>query len=271
MSAPPYDTLFEILTAANTRLNGSVETLSPIGGQIVGNTNAFSQQVCNDAFRKMQNKLADLRYSGLQQETVFTNVPAVASNDPMVQAYIGYNGYFDGVVLHTSPVLPQNMIRPYDLTERQNGSGSLFTDMDPFLWSLPRVPKANWNRSWLWRNDTLYFPGALVNTDLSLLYAGFLSDFADGSPTVGLQWFQQPVQIMYCLDSFADYICREICVARGDQAGAAAFQLSAEANARLIINRDMTAGKSIAKYAEFQRMADSYTPDTGPDTSTVKR
>ena len=74
---------------------------------------------------------------------------------------------------------------------------------------------------------------------------------------------------MYCLDSFADYICREICVARGDQAGAAAFQLSAEANARLIINRDMTAGKSIAKYAEFQRMADSYTPDTGPDTGVV--
>ena len=267
MASPPFDTLYEIITAANTRLNGAVETLAAIGGQIVGNTNAFSQQVCNDAYRKLQNKLADLRYSGLQAETVLMAVPAVATTDPVAQAYIDYSGYFDGVTLHAAPVLPQDMIRPYELTERQYGSGSLFTDMDPLLWALPRVPKAKWNRQWLWRGNTLYLPGALVATDIALLYAQFLADFADGT----LPWFQQPVPILYCLDSFADYICREICVARGDQAGAAAFQLSAEANARLIINRDMTAGKSIQTYAQFQRMSDAFTPETGPETSTVKR
>ena len=267
MATPPYDTLFEIITAANTRLNGAVETLAPIGGQIVGNSNSFSQQVVNDAFRKMQNKLADLRYSGLQSDALLTNVPAAATTDPAAQCYIGYDGYFDGVTLHSAPVLPQNMIRPYELTERPNGTTQLFTEMDPLLWALPRVPKANWNRQWLWRADTLFLPGALVNTDISLLYAAFFPDFVDST----VPWFQAMVPIMYCLDSFADYICREIYVARGDSAGAAAAQLSAEANARLIINRDTAGGKSIRKYAEYQRMADDYTPNTGADTETVKR
>ncbi len=266
-TTPPYDTLFEIITAANTRLNGRVETLSPIGGQVLSNTNAFSQQICNDAWRKMQNKLADFRYSGLQQETVFFSVPASGTTDPAAQAYINYAGYFDGVTLQPNPFLPQNMIRPYELTERQAGSNALFTEMDPLLWSLPRVPKANWNRQWLWRNDSLYLPGALTTTDISVLYAGLLADFTDGS----LPWFQEQVPIMYCLDSFADYICREICVARGQVDAAAAFQLSAEANARLIINRDTTSGKSIFKMSEYQKMADEYTPSTGPDTEPVKR
>jgi len=267
MPTPPYDSIFEIVTAANTRLNGVVETLQPIGGSIVGNTNSFSQQVVNDAFRKMQSKLADLRYSGLQSETVFTGVAAIATNDPIAQCYINYAGYYNGVTLLPSPVLPQNFIRPYDLTERPSGTTQLFTEMDPLMWSLPRVPKANWNRQWLWRADTLYLPGALVNTDIAILFAQFFPDFVDAT----VPWFQETVPIMYCLDSFADYIAREICVARGDSAGAAAFQISAEANAQLIINRDTTAGKSVRKYAELQRMSDAFTPDTGPQTATVKR
>ena len=267
MPVAPYDSVFEAITAANTRLNGIVETLQPIGGSIIGNTQSFSQQVVNDAFRKMQNKLADLRYSGLQSETVFTAVPAIVTNDPVAQCYINYAGYYNGSSLLGSPFLPQNFIRPYDLSERPSGTTQLFTEMDPMLWSLPRVPKANWNRQWLWRADTLFLPGALVNTDISILFAQFFPDFVDGS----VPWFQLPVPIMYCLDSFADYICREICVARGDQAGAAAFQISAEANAQLIVNRDTTGGKSVRKYAELQRMADQFTPNTGPETATVKR
>ena len=265
--AVPYDSVIVAINAANTRLNGKVETLQAIGGQIVGNTNSFSQQVVNDAWRKMQNKLSDLRYSGLQQETVFTAVGATGSTDPMAQAYINYVNYFDGAVLQSSPVLPQNLIAPWELTERPSGTQQLFTEMDRLLWNMPRVPKTQWNRQWLWRNNALYLPGALVATDISLLYAQLLADFLDGS----VPWFQQPVPILNCIDSFADYICREIAVARGDIASAAAFQLSAEDNAKLVLNTDTGAAKSIVKASEYQKMADRFTPSTGPDTQTVKR
>jgi hypothetical protein len=256
MSSAPLDIVMVAINAANTRLNGRVETLQAIGGQIIGNTQAFSQQVVNDAWRKMQNRLADMRYSGLQTETVFFNVGPAGTIDPAAQAYISFAGYFDGSALQSAPVLPQNLIRPYFLTERQNGTGALFTEMDPYPWSLPRVPKMNWNRSWLWRNNTLYIPGALVATDISLLYAQLFVDFADGSAP----WFQSTIPIPNCIDSFADYICREIAVARGDQAAALAFQASAEDNARLILNQDSTGPKSIIKDSEFMKMRDKYTP-----------
>lgn len=275
MASAPYDTVIVAINAANTRLNGRVETLQPIGGQVVGNTQSFSQQVCNDAWRKMQGKLADLRYSGLQTETLFTAVGPTGSNDPATQANINYANYFDGLNPQPVPVLPQNLIRPYALTERQNGSGTLFTEMDPLLYSLPRVPKANWNRQWLWRNNAIYLPGALVSTDISMLYAQLLSDFVDVTNPLTNQvvgpWFIQPVPILNCLDSLADYICREISVARGDMNAAVAFQQSAEDNARLILNQDTAAPKSIAKASEYGKMQDSRTPNTGADTEPVKR
>ena len=208
-----------------------------------------------------ETKLADLRYSGIQNETVIQSVPAIVTIDPMAQVYLSYGGYFDGTTLQIAPVLPQDMIRPYQLTERPHGTTQLFTVMDPLMWAIPRVPKASWNRQWLWRGDKLYMPGALVVTDIAMSYAQLLADFVDGTTP----WFQQPVPIMNCLDSLADYVCREICVARGQADAAAAFQLSAEANARLIINRDTAQGKSVQKVSELGRMADAYTPDNDPE------
>lgn len=262
-----FDSVMNAILAANTRLNGRVDTLRPIGGQIVSNNNSFSQQVVNDAWRKMQNKLADLRYSGLQNDLLFTAVPPVASNDPATQVYFDFSGYWDGASSHGGFALPSNLIQPYELTERQNGTTNIFTDLDRIPWSLPRVTKADWNRQWLWRDNRLYMPGALVATDITLVYAQLLADFTDAS----LPWFQQSMPILNCTDSLADYICREISIARGDAPSAVAFQVSAEDNAALISNQDSTQGKSIVSNAQFQRMADSRTPNVGPDTSTVKR
>jgi hypothetical protein len=256
MPTAPYDIVMAVVNAANTRLNGRVETLQAIGGQIVGNTNSFSQQVVNDGWRKLQGKLADLRYSGLQTEQVFGGVPPAGTTDPMAQAYMDFTTYFDGSGYHTGPVLPQNLIQPYELTERQSGTTALFTEMDRLLWTIPRVPKANWNRQWLWRNNTLFLPGALVATDISMLYAQLLPDFFDGT----VPWFQQPVSILNCVDAFADYVCREIAVARGDMTAAVAFQQSAEDNTQLIMNFDTSAPKSTLKASEYGKMRDQFTP-----------
>lgn len=267
MATAPYDTVITAINAANTRLNGKVETLQPIGGQLVGNGNSFSQQVANDAWRKLQNRLADLRYSGLQQEQVFADVPQVSGTDPLLQVSIGYNGYFNGSNTVSTPALPQNLIRPYELTERTFGSGALFTTMDELLYAIPRVPKTNWNRQWLWRADTLYMPGSLVATDMTMVFAAFLADFVDSS----VPWFQASMPIMYCLDAMTDYLCREIMVARGRMDAAVAFQASAEDNAKLIVNRDTGGPKSIVKSSEYQKMADQYTPNNGPVTEQVNR
>jgi hypothetical protein len=241
----PYDPVITAVNAANTRLNGKVETLEAIGGQIVGNTNSFSEQVVNNAWRKAMARLADLRFSELQAEVVFLNVPATASNDPVTQVYIDGIGYFDGlaVVAGGGPVLPAALIRPYDLSERAAGSGALFTQMDPLLYSLPRVPKANWNRQWLWRNAKIYMPGALVNTDIAMTYANRFADFVDGL----VPWFQQQIPILNAVETLACYICQEIYIARKDVASAEAMRLLAEDAAALMCNQDAVGAASIQK------------------------
>jgi len=254
--AAPFDAVIVAINSANVRLNGKVETLQAIGGQLVGNTNSFSQQAVNNAWRKLQAKLADLRYSDIQAEVVFTAVPANTSADPMVQVYIDNAGYYNGSTVVAAPVLPATLIRPYELSERQNGTTALFTGMDPLLYSIPRVPKAVWNRQWLWRNTKFYMPGATVATDIAMTYAALKPDFLDAT----LPWFQQDIPILNCIDAFADYICREIYVARGNMAAAAALQQSAEYNATLICNQDAVGAGSIAKSSERGKMRDQYTP-----------
>lgn len=268
-----------VLNAARTRLNDEITTLAPIGGKILKNTQPFSQQVVNDAWRKFQEFLANFGYTGLKDEVTFSNVPVAGTSDPAGFAYINYAEYFDGANVQEAPVLPQNMIRPLDLWERPYSDSpplSLMTEMDVVQNGLPAVPKMPWNRHWEWRDDTLYIPGATVATDIRIRYGAFIGDFEDiasdpGPNQVVGPWFQQPVPIMRCVDSFADYCCREISIARGDMDGAAAFEASGQANAKLVLNRDDLQPKSIYKASEFGKMADKFTPNMGPDTQPVKR
>jgi len=254
--AAPFDTVITAVNAANVRLNGKVETLQAIGGQLVGNTNSFSQQVVNNAWRKLQAKLADLRYSDIQAEVVFTAVPAITSADPMVQVYIDHAGYFNGSTVVANPVLPATLIRPYDLSERANGSTALFTQMDPLRYAIPRVPKTLWNRQWIWRNAKLYMPGATGITDIALVYGALKPDFLDAT----LPWFQQDIPILNCTNPLADFICCEIYVARGNMAAAAALQQSAEYGASLMCDQDSVGSRGVQKLAEFGKMRDQYTP-----------
>lgn len=268
MPSAPYDTVTNVINAARVRLNDKVDTLVAIGGKIIGNTQPFSQQMVNDGWRKLQEFLADLLYTGIEQETTFINVPAAGSIDPIIQASLGYNQYFDGVSAFPAIFLPQTLIRPYDLWERPNGSAQQMTEMDLVVRGLPKVPKSNWNRLWEWRDDVVYLPGALVATDIAMRYAQYFADFVDQGTT---PWYSLSVPIMRCLDAFADFICREAVVARGDMDAAVAFQTSAQANAHLIVNRDTARPKAIAKASEYGRMQDRFTPNSGADTQPVKR
>lgn len=263
------DSVITAINAANVRLNGKVETLQPTGGQLVGNTNSFSQQTVNSAWRKMQAVLADMRYTALQLEQTYSTVPVAGSTDPLAQAFFNTAGYNDGATNWPAFALPATLIRPYELSERISGTAANFLPMDLVPWSLPRVAKIPWNRQWIWRNQTIYVPGATSQTDVVIIYASLLADFLDTGNT---PWFQGTIPLVNAVDTFADYICREIYTARGDMDGAMAFQASGAANAKLMVNQDTTQGKSVLKNSELQKMADKYTPGNATETtSTVKR
>lgn len=269
MSTTPYDVWSTALQAARTRLNDSVETLAAISGKLLDLSQPHSQRLCSDAFRKFQEFLASLKYSGMEQEVNFLNLPAATTADALVQVKLGYDAYYpDGATPNTSFALPQTLIRPYKTWERQSGTTGLLTEMDEMINGLPSIPKLQWNRQWEWRDDIMYMPGATVNTDLRMRYGGYFPDPADNTPTANTPWYAQPIPIMRPIDSLADYICREIEIARQNPDGAMAFQASGEANARLIVQRDTTQPQATVNVAQLGQMRTKYTPMQGaPQTS----
>ena len=107
--------------------------------------------------------------------------------------------------------------------------------MDDFTGKvLPLVQRQQWNKSWQWREETLYMPGAKSNFDLQIFYAAFLPDFVPNSTT---PYASQPVPILRCLDPLANRFCWEVSSARSDM-DAAGFVKDAEAGEMIMAGRE---------------------------------
>jgi hypothetical protein len=240
----PYQSANAILLAAKARLNEQLPTLAAVSGKLVDNTQAFSQQIFNNAWRQLQNFLANLGYSRLTREVIVFALPAVQTSDPGIQAFINWTNYFDGVNFWNSPVLPPDFTYPLKVWERWSGQNLPFPQepMEMMLDGLPNLcPKQVYNCFCDWREDSLYLPGSLMTTDLRFRYVTLLPDIQDNTPVSGSRWFQQPVPIYNCLDAMAWYIVFEIANARiqqGDEVDVDGLRQRAENAARQIFNRD---------------------------------
>ena len=179
MPTAPYDTLESILNAARVRLNDAIASL---GGDVLKDIAVFTPQIVNNAWRRLQELLANYGFAALNREAIFASVPAVVGSDYGIQVWFNWASYFDGSSLQSAPLLPQDMIAPLDLFERVHGTGTVvYTPMDQLFNGLPTVAKQALNRVWEWRQETVYMPGAIGLTDLRLRYAAYLADFNIGA------------------------------------------------------------------------------------------
>ena len=232
---PPYDTVYNVLSSARVRLNDSLTTQQAVSGKLLDNNQAFTLQLVNTAWRKLQEFLANLGFAQLRQEALVMGLPVVGSADPSAQMRIDWFGCFDGVTQASSPVLPADLMTPLRLWERQTGSSFSFVPMESMSDGLPGWNKQSRNGLWEWRADGIYLPGATVGVDLRIRYNRYLADFADSGTA---QWFQQVVPMMRALDAFSYFICMEVAEGREDL-DTGAFQEKGEAAARLMMNRDI--------------------------------
>ena len=241
MPSTPYDPLINVLNAVNTRLNGDVNTLLPIGGQILTNTNAKSQQFANDGWRKLQQFLASRGGARLRiPNFILYSLPPVNSPEAALQVALSWAGYSDGVNPFPAFALPQDLIMPLALAERPSilsgPNPAAFIDIDlKMIERIPSVPKLQWNQIAVWNDDQIFMPGALVYTDLRIDYAAYLADFLDTGNTLTAtgykRWFNQTVPILRALDPLADYICAEVETARGNAEAAAEYTAAGQRGA----------------------------------------
>src|SRR4029077_20538952 len=71
------------------------------------------------AIRWVYRKLRNVGDPRLISDNVQVNIPVNGLTGPGVQTYLTYNGYFDGLALNASPVLPADMLYPIELWEQQ--------------------------------------------------------------------------------------------------------------------------------------------------------
>src|SRR5580692_4034749 len=118
----PYDLVNDALNAARQRLNDAIASIVPTGGKILQDNEAFTQVAVNNAWRNMQKILANLGWSRLKNETVFSALPACSSVDPIVQVRLNWDNYFNGATQNTGFFLPLDFIQPESLWERITGA-----------------------------------------------------------------------------------------------------------------------------------------------------
>jgi hypothetical protein len=217
----PYPLVNDALNLARTRINDAIQS---IGGEMLTNTQPFTQVMTNGAWLKMQKFLATMGYSRVRKRTVLTGFPIVASQDPASECILNWSFFFDGVsywIPPNTPVLPQDLIAPLRMGERQSqgyqatltSGNSGFRDM-----GLSPDGNRNWRKTvyngWFdWRNDDLILPGSSSMFDLELYYSAALQPFN----TVGeILWYNQPLPIIQGTSALAYFICNEFSVGRGD-------------------------------------------------------
>lgn len=229
----PYSLVNEAMDLARTRLNDAIQQL---GGDILKNVQPFSQTMCNGAWRRLQNFLANMGYARLVDQTVIHSLPICASSDPATECWIDWTGFFDGTQVWDNYALPQKCSFPLKIWDRVSGFNAgwghpLIQAMD----GMPATFKYQRNAMFDWRNDRIYLPGTNMPVDLRIRFGQYLPNFQDQGET---KWYEQPIPIVGAVDALADYICVEACDGR-DDVDSQTFKSRAEGEAKLLFNPDV--------------------------------
>ena len=235
----PYPIAESILNMARVRINDAIASL---GGDILTDTQPFTQVMFNAAWHSLQEYLANKGFTRCKQEVVLSGIPATSNYDPAAQVSLSWSGYFDGTsyfIPPNAPVLPQDMILPLRLWERSHSGSSTaswgFSPMAQALDGLPSTQKFPANSWWEWREDAIYMPGSTIAEDIRMRYAAFLPDITTQGTT---NWTQQPVPIMRCENAMSYYVAAEAAAPRADL-DAETFLQKAEKAASMIMNREV--------------------------------
>ena len=192
----------------NDWLAGATNT--PGEGQITTDTSPQTLPALNASIRELYRQLRNVGSPSLIRDNVLINLPANGATGPNVQTYLSQQGYFDGLTLQPSPVLPGDLLFPEFLWEQQTGSGLPFVPMFQPQAGLPSPLQQSTRLGvWEWRGgasftpgagggDALFFVGSIAPITIRIRYKAALTQFV--SP---VNFPNTYVPIMDCEDVLA--------------------------------------------------------------------
>lgn len=218
MPIPPpgpaiFDTATSILNAGRTRVSQEMPSLVAYSANVLDHMQATTQQFLNNAWRKFQDTLINNGSKAFDESIVIRDIPPTASYDPAAQNSISWFQNFDGASYATTPVLPDDLVTPLWMSERQAGTQDPFPypdepNMDLYIDGLPMTAqKYCFNGCWEWRGQVIYYPGATQSVDFLLRYRKNVPDIVD----VGnVRWFSQSVPLVRCQDPLSWWLVVEV-------------------------------------------------------------
>jgi hypothetical protein len=201
-----YNSAETVLNLARSIVNDAAQSIQ---GEILADSQPYTFVYLNSAYQFLQDELANNGEETFKKEVIFSGLTPVVNIDPATQVFLYDQGYNDGGTAHALPSLPQDMIIPLRLWERQSSTINMFSPMVKANDGLPSIPKSSYNCFWEWRGDTIYLPGALLTTDIRMSYIAYLPDLTDGTSTV---------QIRRATNALAYLTAAEFATARGSAA-----------------------------------------------------
>jgi hypothetical protein len=182
-----YPSIAQVNASVRVHVNESF-TAAANGTRVYTDTYPVNETVpiLNIALQSLQR---DLENYGLPstREVVFivngitpVNGPmGLGIPDPTVQVYLSFNGYWDGGVLHVSPVLPPDLLVPIEIKQRITNSGTVFTNVPNSPTDLPSVYQNYLLGWWTWRQDAIWFNGSQNTCDIELRYTGGCPQYSE--------------------------------------------------------------------------------------------
>lgn len=192
-------------TANNTGGSGVGSGLT--AGVIMPNSNPDLGVFMRSAIRTLYS---DMRNMGdpelLLDNYILLGLPPIngiegpGSPDPAKQVAIAYSGYFDGVQWYSAYPLPVSCRRVLALWERETGSNDSFIPMDMAPFGLPGILQGVRQRHWEMRQNQVWMPGAIIQTDIRIRCTiGFPSSFNVSTVNYSTTY----IPLLNCADALA--------------------------------------------------------------------
>lgn len=162
-----YPTAEQVMNRARAFVN---DAFRGGAGRILTDTAPFTIEYLNSAIEELQDKIGNNGVITLIQDNVILTpiLPVPNAPNPAVQVFVSYQGYFDGVTMHQTPVLPSNLRAIFVVRERVTGSNLPFSEMNQPQGGIGSRYQRDYLGEWEYRTDALYMAGSTQTEDLSL-------------------------------------------------------------------------------------------------------
>ena len=207
-----FPSIGSCLDLSRAIVNDSFPGIAGQQGRILTNSATFTLSYLNSAFRTIQRRLRNEGVTfPIEDNFIFSSLPAQTNQDPSVLCYIGYDGYFNGSQMFGQYRLPSNFIQPQVVRQRTSNANQQFVPMCQAMEGLCSAYPGQGFGQWEWRNYQIWFNGSTQVNDMNLR-------FTTGQPPINApaeDFDITPIYIMDCQDAVAAYVAKLYGNARG--------------------------------------------------------